>query len=634
MRARNCGCVTRGIPRDDLKPVAPLLDDYRQALGLAFDISDEKGDRFFRSSLVQTLFYSVFAAWILWDRKAAPDARFEADDAHNHLQIPFLNALNPRGIQPGTAVVTWLKRKAAKTGPTNTNVLYRDFWSLAAAKRANLVASLATGETNHSPGSPIPRYNVLKPSQANRWRLSPHSLEAGYESWPSLDELFPISFQGVEPNRGLDGTVIDTDRSRLATRVQKYLSAPDFATAAQEYPAFARKYERYMPSKVWSEINKIGFDESKIVQSLIFPFDDRWIYYEIHGKWLNESREEFGTNLQDNEFLVTVPEPRKVSETRPAFAATLVNRHVHERGSAIFPRETRGEGLFADREANIDEAAWRKLRDQFALKGERRDEESRSFVGNLFRVAFAVLHAPAYQAEHASALSADWAHLPIAKDKQLFDRLVDAGEYVVRLLDASRDARDVVEAVLGHDRASAVGALRRYDGQQAMPDDLKITITYWGGGKGRWKPRAFMEEEKPADQYANAWGGARANLFINDTTFFANVPELVWTYQLGGYPVLKKWLGYRQSDRRDSKPLTDEERRWFRSVIQRIAALLALRPQLNALYQEVSANCFTSAELGISPEAARERRDAKKKTGSTTLTPAMKQKPKKPKKLG
>ena len=78
---------------EDLKPVAPLLDDYRQALGLAFDVSDEKGDRFFRSSLVQTLFYSAFAASILWDRTASYDTRFEADDAQTHLQIPFLKAL-------------------------------------------------------------------------------------------------------------------------------------------------------------------------------------------------------------------------------------------------------------------------------------------------------------------------------------------------------------------------------------------------------------------------------------------------------------------------------------------------------------------------------------------------------------
>jgi hypothetical protein len=32
---------------DDLKPAKPLLDDYRQALGLAFAIDDGKGARFF-----------------------------------------------------------------------------------------------------------------------------------------------------------------------------------------------------------------------------------------------------------------------------------------------------------------------------------------------------------------------------------------------------------------------------------------------------------------------------------------------------------------------------------------------------------------------------------------------------------
>ena len=77
----------------NLKPLKPLLDDYHQALGLAFDIEDEKGGRFFRSSLVQSVFYALFAAWILWDKKADPDAVFDIDDAHRFLPIPFLDAL-------------------------------------------------------------------------------------------------------------------------------------------------------------------------------------------------------------------------------------------------------------------------------------------------------------------------------------------------------------------------------------------------------------------------------------------------------------------------------------------------------------------------------------------------------------
>ena len=182
---------------------------------------------------------------------------------------------------------------------------------------------------------------------------------------------------------------------------------------------------------------------------------------------------------------------------------------------------------------------------------------------------------------------------------KLFDRLVAAGENVTRLLDANRDARDVIESILSADRAHALGPLKRVDGRQVRPDDLKLTVTYWGGGKGRWKPRLFTAEELPAADYDEAWGERTGDLFLNDDAYFANVPELVWTYQLGGYPVLKKWLGYRQAVRREGKPLTDDERRWFRQIIQRIAALLALGPSLDGLYQETAAIAFTAEELQI-----------------------------------
>jgi hypothetical protein len=325
----------------------------------------------------------------------------------------------------------------------------------------------------------------------------------------------------------------------------------------------------------------------------------RWIYYSQHPHFLDRHSPEFARNRDSNEFLITVPEPRKTTETLPIFATTLVGLHVHERGSVVFPRETRGEGLLSDQDANLPEPTWRVLRDHFRLKGERRDKAARAHVGKLFRVVFAILHAPSYQAEHKSALSADWAHLPIPKDPKLFDRLVTAGEQVARLLDSGRDAADVIRAVVGAERVRALGPLKRADGKQVRADDLKITVTYWGGGKGKWKPRPFMMEELPAMEYADTWGERTGDLFLNDDAYFANVPELIWNYQLGGYPVLKKWLGYRQADRRDGKPLTDDERRWFREIIQRIAALLALGPSLDALYQDAAANAFTAEELRI-----------------------------------
>ncbi len=177
--------------------------------------------------------------------------------------------------------------------------------------------------------------------------------------------------------------------------------------------------------------------------------------------------------------------------------------------------------------------------------------------------------------------------------------MVDAGEQVARLLDADRDAREVIEAVLTPERAKLLGQLRRLDGANVSADDLELTVTYWGGGKGKWTPRPFLETELPAPAWDAAWGEQTGDLFLNAQAHFAHVPEAVWTYQLGGYPVLKKWLGYRQADRRDGKPLTEGERRWLRQMIQRIAALLAVGPTLDTLYQEAISNAFAASELGI-----------------------------------
>ena len=517
----------------------------------------------------------------------------------------FTTEMDPRGIQPGTAIVTWVKRAGIRTKPADTVVLYRDFWGPAAHKRRELLASLPTGSPAN--GKSAPSYESVNPSQTNRWRLGPNSVEGGFEAWPALDEMFPVAVQGVNHNRGIEGSVIDTEQSVLAARIKSYIGAKTFEAAAASVPGLAPQktpdgklaIAGYDPEAVWKDLHAIGFDQSKVLNFLAFPFDRRFIYYETGAKLLNRFRPEFAANRENNEFLLTVPEPRKVSETRPIFATSLVNLHVHERGSVVFPRETRGEGLLSDRDANLPEATWRVLRDHFGLKGERRDKPARALVGKLFRVVFATLHASSYQSEHKSALSADWAHVPIPKDKKLFDRLFAAGEQVTRLLDADRDAADVIKAVIGVDLARALGPLKRTDGKQVRADDLKVTVTYWGGGKGRWIPRAFKSGEHLATEFGDVWGERTGDLFVNDHAFFANVPEQVWHYQLGGYPVLKKWLGYRQADRRDGKPLTDDERKWIRQVIQRVAALLALGPLLNALYQDATANAFTIEELKI-----------------------------------
>ena len=83
---------------------APSLEAVRtaleEALGVRFE--GERGARFFRSTLVQTLFYGVFSAWVLWARQTPPSARaFNWREAVWHLRAPVMQALFQQLSQPG-----------------------------------------------------------------------------------------------------------------------------------------------------------------------------------------------------------------------------------------------------------------------------------------------------------------------------------------------------------------------------------------------------------------------------------------------------------------------------------------------------------------------------------------------------
>ncbi len=80
----------------DLKALAALKGALEEALGMKFE--DDKGDHFFRATLVQTLFYGVFSSWVLWcrDRQAGgrPDGdRFDWRQAAWTLHVPMIRGL-------------------------------------------------------------------------------------------------------------------------------------------------------------------------------------------------------------------------------------------------------------------------------------------------------------------------------------------------------------------------------------------------------------------------------------------------------------------------------------------------------------------------------------------------------------
>jgi len=101
------------VERANLPALTSLRQALEEALGLQFE--GEKGEHFFRSTLVQTLFYGVFSAWVLWSRQRAAKpagkktafaaavretpapyavaGAFDWKSAHHLLRVPMLRAL-------------------------------------------------------------------------------------------------------------------------------------------------------------------------------------------------------------------------------------------------------------------------------------------------------------------------------------------------------------------------------------------------------------------------------------------------------------------------------------------------------------------------------------------------------------
>ena len=84
---------------DDPKSLEAIRSALEESLGVHFE--EERGARFFHSTLVQTLFYGMFSAWVIWARqRPATGRRFNWHEAVWHLRTPIMQALFQQISQP------------------------------------------------------------------------------------------------------------------------------------------------------------------------------------------------------------------------------------------------------------------------------------------------------------------------------------------------------------------------------------------------------------------------------------------------------------------------------------------------------------------------------------------------------
>ena len=99
------------------------------------------------------------------------------------------------------------------------------------------------------------------------------------------------------------------------------------------------------------------------------------------------------------------------------------------------------------------------------------------------------------------------------------------------------------------------------------------------------------------------------DVYLNNKTYWSNVPQRVWEFTMGGYQAMKKWLSYREG-KLLGRAITADEAYYFRDMARRIAALRITQAQLDINYTAVEAATYVwpssapKVEQAAAPDAA------------------------------
>ena len=490
---------------------------------------------------------------------------------------------DPVGIQVGTAIATLVRK--ADHSPAES-VGFRQLWGQ--AKLTKLA------ETTEAESEAL--YDTIEPSLPLGLPFAEIAVNRGWSDWPSLPDLFPTSFPGVQTKR--DAFLIDIELDKLEARVGEYFN-PTFSNVeiGAKFPAAMKRSSGFVVSDADSVRNSLlarcGPIDANFVRHAYRPFDTRWLYWEAGHGLLGRPVPDYKPHLFDNNvWMVAQHKPRR-EWSPPQVISEMGCLDLIDRGATCFPAWLRSEQ--ADGQQSMLDGGGEQRRPNLSPRAQAYLDRLGLGVEDLFHHALAVLHDPAYRVANAGALRMEWPRIPLPGWPE-GDSDGDAGDAADELLASAARGREMaalldpetpvpgVTAGMLRPELAAIAVPSTADGHNMTGDDFAVTAG-WGHfgtgeavmpGSGRSVARDYTAPEREVlGDAAVVLGDSTLDIHLNDNARWSNVPAAVWNYKLGGYQVLKKWLSYREH-KILGRNMHPDDVRHFTDTARRIAAILML----------------------------------------------------------
>lgn len=361
-------------------------------------------------------------------------------------------------------------------------------------------------------------------------------LEVSYMGGFSLVELFPTNSVGIVTAR--DEFTIHKSEEDLHSVIDEFLKLDDESARSRFHLGkdvrdwqvnFARKdLTAFYPNKGTT---------SKVAYRL---FDDRWTFYTGNSKGFHcyPRSEVMNHMLNGGNYGLDVCRQLVSESFSHIFAVnkivddSFVSNKSKERGY-VFPlylyQDKNGQQSIDQsnsRSPNLRNEIVKRISSKIGLRLTNEKEITKDTFApiDILDYIYAVLHSPTYREKYKEFLKIDFPRVPYPTDTDKFWKLVVLGKELreIHLLESPK----VEEYITGY------------------PEDGDNIV-----GKPKFIPVTSSDPEATKGSYRE-----EGNVYINETQYFSNVPEVAWNFYIGGYQPAQKWL----KDRKDRELSYDD----------------------------------------------------------------------------
>jgi predicted helicase len=270
--------------------------------------------------------------------------------------------------------------------------------------------------------------------------------------------------------------------------------------------------------------------ENKIMLCEYRPFDSRWCYFSYVA--MDYPRKELIQNVASKDNSVLILSRQCTTNWRYIFVSNKVIE-ANLTGTAgrygagyafplyLYPNSNAQQTIDQtnERTPNLNMEIVNQISDNLELTFTNEKENSKATYApiDILDYIYGVLHSPTYREKYKEFLKIDFPRVPYPKDQDTFWKLVKLGGEIRQIHLLESPVVDKPISIYPITGTNIVGKVKYEDGK----------------------------------------------VFINETQYFEDVPEVAWNFYIGGYQPAQKWL----KDRKDRELQFDDIRHYLKIIV-------------------------------------------------------------------